>query len=133
MEMQHFKAVAFAGLCMSLPIKDWCFPVVFNGSGAASRPLYFARVVARVIEIFRSENASTMLCTALGGVAVVLVCRQVREWRVPPGLDPRLRIRSAARRRAKSAHSSGGSAAISSSSSDMRGVTARKNWVISIP
>jgi hypothetical protein len=31
MEVAHCKAVVFAGLCMSLPIKDWRFRGVFGG------------------------------------------------------------------------------------------------------
>jgi len=44
MEVAHCKAVAFAGLCMSLPIKIWRFPGVFGGFEAPFGWLYGARI-----------------------------------------------------------------------------------------
>ena len=59
---------------MSLPIKDWRFRDVFNSFRVALGLLYGARIVVRVMD-FRSENVSTMLRPALGGVAVVFARR----------------------------------------------------------
>jgi len=50
MEVAHCKAVALAGLCMSLPIKDWRFRGVFNSFRVALGLLYGARIVVRVME-----------------------------------------------------------------------------------
>jgi len=50
MEVAHCKAVALAGLCMSLPIKDWRFRGVFNSFRVALGLLYGARIVVSVME-----------------------------------------------------------------------------------
>jgi hypothetical protein len=44
MEMAHFKVVALAGLCTSLPIKDCRFRGVFGSLGVPSDLLYGARI-----------------------------------------------------------------------------------------
>jgi len=50
MEVAHFKGVALAGLCMSLPIKDWRFREVFGGFEVSFGLSYGARIVVQVTE-----------------------------------------------------------------------------------
>ena len=54
MEVPHFKAVALAGLCMSLPIKVWRLRGVLAGVEVPFGPLYLtcagARIIVRVME-----------------------------------------------------------------------------------
>ncbi|HEV2314811.1 MAG TPA: hypothetical protein VGR94_05860 [Candidatus Acidoferrales bacterium] len=50
MEVAHCKAVAFAGLCISLPIKVWRFRGVFDGFEVPLSLLHGARIIVRVME-----------------------------------------------------------------------------------
>jgi len=50
MEVAHFKEVALAGLCMSLPIKDWRFRGVFGGFKVPFGLSYDARIIVRMSE-----------------------------------------------------------------------------------
>ncbi|HEV2224703.1 MAG TPA: hypothetical protein VGR84_17055 [Candidatus Acidoferrales bacterium] len=49
MEVAHFKAVVFAGLCISFAVKDWRFRGVFGGFEVPFGLLYGARVVVRIV------------------------------------------------------------------------------------
>ena len=50
MEVAHCKAVAFAGLCISLPIKTWRFRGVLGRFRGLLSLLYNGRIIVRVME-----------------------------------------------------------------------------------
>jgi hypothetical protein len=50
MEVARSKAVAFAELCTSLPIKTWRFRGVFDGFREPLSLLYDGRIIVRVME-----------------------------------------------------------------------------------
>jgi len=50
MEVAHFTAVALAGLCIPLPIRDWRFRGVLGGFEVPFGLSYGARIIVRVME-----------------------------------------------------------------------------------
>ena len=65
MEVSHFKVVARAGLCISLPIKVWRFRRGFGGFGVPLGLLNGARIIE-----FHSEKASTLRAAGIDVAAV---------------------------------------------------------------